>query len=201
MDRKLEQMSLSDINLYDIGNEIQIIGTIWGGKGMSFITPAPNSIETFENIHLMRLTLPEWEQLLRQADLMETEMLLKDETGKLVKTIFRKTQRQIDSALQWFVFKRDEYSCRYCGRSGIPLTVDHIDLWELGGATIIDNLISACKKCNKDRGRMSYVDWINSNTYKTKSKNLSESVKEKNSLVLGELERLKSLRVKNIRSR
>lgn len=197
----MDQIKLSDINIYDIGNEIQIVGTIWGGKGLTFITPGPNSVEDFKDIKLMKLTFSEWETLLRQADLVETEMFAKDPTGKLVKTLFRKTQRQIDAALQWLIFQKDNYSCRYCGRTGIPLTVDHIDLWEDGGATIEDNLISACRKCNKDRGRMKYEDWIVSDTYLKKSVNLSSAVIIANAKVLDTLEDLKSKRVQHIRSR
>lgn len=197
----METIQLKDINLYDIGNTIQIAGTIWSGNGQCFITLIPGKTETFENLKIMPLDLSEWETLLKQADTLETEMFAKDETGKLVKILFRKSQRQIDSFLQWAAFKRDNYSCRYCGRTGIPLTVDHIDLYENGGATILENLVSACRSCNKDRGRMEYADWLNSDQYKKRSNNLTTEVKKQNNDLLNNLEDLKTKRVLNVRTR
>jgi 5-methylcytosine-specific restriction endonuclease McrA len=34
------------------------------------------------------------------------------------------------------------------------------------GASVEDNLITACRKCNKTRGNMLYEDWLNSDYYK-----------------------------------
>lgn len=192
----MQEIRLEDINLLDIGNSIQISGTIWSGKGMSFITPGPNSTETFDNIKLMKLTLSEWEKLIKQADNVEVEMFKQDPTGKVIKTIYRKSQRQIDSVIQWRVFQRDKYTCLYCGRTGIPLTVDHILLWEKGGPTTIKNLVSACRACNKDRGNMEYDEWIESAIYKKKSINLNKEQQQANiNRILDLIEIAKDLRV------
>jgi hypothetical protein len=197
----MQTISLGDINLLDIGNNIQIAGTIWSGNDTHFVTLFPDKKEDFLDLKVMPLSLDEWLQILKQTDILETEIFAKDPTGRLVKTIFRKTQRQIDSYVQWAVFQRDQYSCRYCGRTGIPLTVDHVDLWENGGASIVINLLSACKSCNKDRGNMEYDAWISSNTYKNKSKNLSETSKQANLAVITLLPELRSKRVVHVRSR
>ena len=197
----MEEIKLSDIDIHDFGSNIQIAGTIWTGKGQSFITLVPNKKDNLSNLKIMPLTLPEWETLLRQTDLLETEMLAKDSTGKIVKIIYRKTQRQIDAYLQWAVFKRDNYTCRYCGRTGIPLTIDHIDLWENGGATIMENLLSSCRSCNKDRGKIEYDVWLKSPVYLRKSTNLSTLVKQENENLVLQLPHLKTLRVYHVRSR
>lgn len=196
----MNELRLEDINILDIGNTIQIAGTIWAGNGVCFITPGPNSVEDFSDIKLLKLSVEDWEKFLRQSDLLETEILSNDASG-IKKILYRKSQRQIDSVMQWVVFQRDNYTCRYCGRTGLPLTVDHVDLWEEGGATIPDNLISACKKCNKDRGRMQYSDWLNSEVYVKVSASLPEEVMKKNLEVLYDFSRLQTLRVKNIRTR
>ena len=197
----MKQIKLSDINLLDIGNEIQICGTVWSGKGVCFVTQFPNKNEDLSELQKLLLSLNDWQTFLRQTDLLETEMFTPDENGIIVKTIFRKSQRQIDNYIQWAVFERDNYKCRYCGRTGIPLTVDHIDLYEEGGATTKENLISACKNCNKDRGRMSYDEWLKSPKYLKISRNLSTIDRQNNLDILPTIENLKSLRVKNIRTR
>lgn len=190
------------IPLLEIGNTYQIAGTIWANASESFVTLFPEKVvDALEDLYFTPMTLENWETFLRQTDLLETEIFGVDKTGKLVKAIVRKTQRSIDSFMQWRVFKRDNYTCRYCGRTGIPLTVDHIDLWENGGATIEDNLLSACKSCNKDRGRMEYEDWLSSPLYQKRATALLPETRVLNEDVLKILPALRSKRVKNIRSR
>lgn len=83
-------------------------------------------------------------------------------------------------------------SARYCGKEG-PLTVDHVILWENGGATVEDNLISACSKCNKTRGRMEYKDWINSDEYSSKMRGLEITIRVRNLNLIGDLDRLRAI--------
>lgn len=196
----MEKIKLSDINLYSIGVTIQIAGTLWCGEGKCFVTLLPDKKEDLSNLKLLPMTLEDWEKFLRQTDLLETEILQQDPSGKIVKAIYRKSQRQIDSYLQWACFKRDDYKCRYCHRE-VPLTVDHIVLFEEFGPTIELNLLSSCRSCNKDRGRMQYEDWLNSDIYKRKSQNLPEEVKETNLKKLDDIPEIKRMLVKNIRRR
>jgi 5-methylcytosine-specific restriction endonuclease McrA len=86
----------------------------------------------------------------------------------------RKSQRQIDSKVQWDCFRRDKYKCVYCNRDDVPLTIDHIMTWENGGPTTVENLVTACKKCNKTRGNTPYGDWLESDYYKQVSKNVPQ---------------------------
>lgn len=196
----MDEISLGDINLYDIGNEIQTAGTIWTGKGLSFVTLLPGKDEDLSNLKKLPMELSDWQRFLKQTDILETEIFQQDSSG-ITKTLLRKTQRQIDAYIQWDIFARDNYTCRYCGRTRIPLTVDHVDLWEDGGATIVANLLTACRNCNKTRGRQKYEAWLNSPDYKQRSNNLSETVKQANQAVVSTLPQLYSLRVTHIRSR
>lgn len=50
------------------------------------------------------------------------------------------------------IFKRDQYKCAYCGRSDLPLTIDHIIPRSKGGADSWENLITACFRCNSIKG-------------------------------------------------
>ena len=196
----MKTIKLDDINIHDIGNSIQISGTLWSGKGISFITLLPQKDVELGDISILPLTLDEWKTLIKQTDVLETEMLRQDSSG-ITKILFRKSQRQLDSYMQWAVFKRDNYTCRYCGHTGVPLTVDHIILWEEGGPTIEENLLSACRGCNKDRGNMQYENWVSSPVYMNKSRNLPVDVREANINIIPQLDHLKSLCFTHTRSR
>lgn len=50
------------------------------------------------------------------------------------------------------VFRRDNYTCQYCGRHDPPLTVDHILPKRLGGKHIWTNVVAACPSCNHRKG-------------------------------------------------
>jgi hypothetical protein len=197
----MDTIKLSDLDIHDLGIEIQIAGLVWTGKDHAFVTQFPGKNEDLSNLKTMPMDLAEWESLLRQTDICETEILQQDPTGHIVKALYRRTQRSIDAYVQWAVFQRDHYTCRYCGRTGIPLTVDHIDLWEIGGATIQDNLVSACRSCNKHRGRIPYEQWIHSAYYRQISANLPEEVKVQNETLVALLPDLERQRVIHIRTR
>ena len=46
------------------------------------------------------------------------------------------------------VFRRDEYTCQYCGRHTKQLTLDHVVPRYKGGRHIWENVVSACIPCN-----------------------------------------------------
>ena len=51
------------------------------------------------------------------------------------------------------ILKRDAYTCQYCGRNGGErMTIDHIVPRSLGGRTIWENVVSACRACNLRKG-------------------------------------------------
>lgn len=50
------------------------------------------------------------------------------------------------------VFRRDDYTCRLCGRRGGPLEVDHIVPVARGGENDPDNLQTLCRGCNRRKG-------------------------------------------------
>jgi hypothetical protein len=196
----MKKVLLKEINLLDVGNEIQLVGGLYQGQGKNFLVIFPDEDVEGKETVAMPLTLTEWEQFLKQSDLMETEVFANDPSG-IKKAIVRKSQRQIDGNLQWSVFRRDGYKCRYCGRTGVPLTIDHIDRWENGGATVQENLFSACRPCNRTRGNMEYEEWIKSPEYLKSSQGLDELIKHFNLDMVNNLPHLRTLRVSHIRSR
>ena len=50
------------------------------------------------------------------------------------------------------VFRRDNYTCQYCGRRDLPLTLDHILPKHLGGGHTWTNVVTACPACNHRKG-------------------------------------------------
>jgi 5-methylcytosine-specific restriction endonuclease McrA len=50
------------------------------------------------------------------------------------------------------IFRRDHYTCQYCGKSGPNLTVDHVVPQRLGGKSTWENLVTACARCNHKKG-------------------------------------------------
>lgn len=177
----METKELHGLNLLEFGDTIQIAGIIMNSSDKSYLIPLPN--DEILDITTLPLNSEEWKIFLRQTDILEVEVLADDGDG-LKKAILRKSARQVDAGVTWRVYKRDEYKCRYCGKDDLPLTIDHLVLWEDGGPTIEENLLSSCKKCNKKRGNMSYADWLESDRYKKVSVNLDETIKMMNRDIL-----------------
>lgn len=190
-------MKLKDINILDVGNTILMAGAIFtdGDRALLCYFPEEDKSLTPE---VMDMTQEDWQTFLRQTDVMETEIIAKASDGSLCKAIYRKSQRQIDASVSWRVFKRDGYSCRYCGKDDVPLTVDHLVLWEDGGPSTVENMVSACKKCNKLRGNTKYEDWLTSPRYRQVSSGLTEAMRASNLKLIDEI---KSIHRVHIRTR
>jgi 5-methylcytosine-specific restriction endonuclease McrA len=50
------------------------------------------------------------------------------------------------------VFNRDQYTCQYCGRQAKELTLDHVIPRRRDGEHAWENVVSACKICNRHKG-------------------------------------------------
>lgn len=61
----------------------------------------------------------------------------------------QRSSRSIPSNVRQAVLDRDDYLCRYCGRRSQTMEVDHIIPVSQGGASTLDNLVTACRKCNR----------------------------------------------------
>ena len=54
---------------------------------------------------------------------------------------------------KWEVFRRDGYSCQYCGtRDRQQLTIDHVTPRHRGGRHVWENVVAACPACNRRKG-------------------------------------------------
>lgn len=63
-------------------------------------------------------------------------------------------RRAISKTLRFEVFKRDAFTCQYCGGKApeVVLHVDHIEPHAKGGSDEMVNLITACAACNGGKG-------------------------------------------------
>jgi len=62
-------------------------------------------------------------------------------------------RRSTGKRLRFEVFKRDYFTCRYCGAQppDVVLVVDHVLPIASGGSNTLDNLITACAACNQGK--------------------------------------------------
>ena len=69
-------------------------------------------------------------------------------------------RKSISKTTRFEVFKRDSFTCQYCGRSApdVVLEVDHIVPVAEGGTNDILNLITSCKDCNRGKGKKKLSD-------------------------------------------
>ncbi len=50
------------------------------------------------------------------------------------------------------VFRRDNFTCQYCGVQSNHLTIDHVIPRHRGGTHTWNNVVSACPTCNRRKG-------------------------------------------------
>ena len=69
-------------------------------------------------------------------------------------------RKSISKKLRFEVFKRDAFTCQYCGRTApdVVLEVDHINPVANGGDNDLMNLITSCYECNRGKGKRLLTD-------------------------------------------
>jgi len=148
----------------DMGNVYQMSGMMFQGKGenmMLFFPPITVDedkvgFEFLDNDWLVHMpTDEEWSTIVARSD----DPLYYDNLRKIW---LRKFQRAISGNVQQKVWARDNFMCMYCHREmgEVQLTVDHFIPLELGGENHMGNYISACRRCNKDKGKIHPKTWL-----------------------------------------
>jgi len=64
-------------------------------------------------------------------------------------------RKAISKGTRFEVFKRDGFTCRYCGAQppAVVLVIDHIDPVANGGDSKMLNLVTSCEACNQGKGK------------------------------------------------
>ena len=67
-------------------------------------------------------------------------------------------RKPISPKIRFEVFKRDHFTCRYCGRTTpqVILEIDHIVPVAEGGTDDTENLVTACYECNRGKGAIPF---------------------------------------------
>jgi hypothetical protein len=141
-----------EIPTEEVGDTWQLSGVIYdnGHSAVGMMLPFVDESVTDLPGRLAFPTDEQWQAFLKQAD---------DPVTPIGKAFVRKSTRQIDESIKWRVYKRDNYTCRYCGKDGVPMTVDHYLAQKFGGKTTFDNLLTSCRPCNKRKGHMTVDEW------------------------------------------
>ena len=63
------------------------------------------------------------------------------------------TRKSIPKSVRFEVFKRDRFTCQYCGAAApdVILEVDHIKPVSKGGGNDLLNLVTSCRDCNRGK--------------------------------------------------
>lgn len=66
----------------------------------------------------------------------------------------------ISKKTRFEVFKRDQFTCQYCGASApeVILEIDHIKPVSKGGTNDILNLVTSCRNCNRGKSKNELSD-------------------------------------------
>lgn len=162
---------LFNVPIHEFGNQFEISGVILqhGAKRLTLLFP---TVDNQVIVETHTPTTEEWGELLNQLDTCNVVVNTGD--NKLPKIIVRKTERIIDQHVMWNVFRRDGYRCQYCNANHVPLTIDHVICWEDLGATTENNLITACRKCNKTRGNTEFIKWLSTPYLESKMLNFHD---------------------------
>ena len=139
------------------------------------------------NVESMYVTPDEWQAIFDQMDSIPVEAWVQYGDEKPAMSIVRKCERQINTNTNWAVYRRDNFCCRWCGNDQVPLSVDHLITWEMGGPSIEENLVSSCRKCNNVRGNMPLEEWLKCAEYKKRNKFLTEEQKFANIRLLTDI--------------
>ncbi len=135
----------------DIGSLLKIDGLVVSGGGASAVLLLPTaSSEVGMAVRMnaaIYLSDEEWSDYIRRSD--NPEVLVGN-----AKVFHRKVRYEISGAVQQKIWVADGLKCMYCDKKmgDVQLTIDHFIPLELGGQNNDKNYLSACRRCNKDKG-------------------------------------------------
>jgi hypothetical protein len=89
-----------------------------------------------------------WQRVSYEADLDDE---VKEFEDKFIKSRLYNTDIKLWGEIRIRIFKRDNYTCKYCKVVGGILEVDHIRPISKGGTNLDVNLTTSCRTCNRQK--------------------------------------------------
>lgn len=91
--------------------------------------------------------------------------VLNDTDPRKIQVVYSKEGFQRPPVAEWqvlrsTVFERDGYTCVYCGARDVELHCDHVMPASRGGEHSLDNLVTACAKCNRSKHDRTPEEWL-----------------------------------------
>lgn len=146
----------------DLGSELRIAGVLFQGRGTDLIALLPGGQDPTPGLILdvIHPTAEEWSDIIRQTD--NPEIFVLDVDGH-TKVLQRKAANAVSGEVQQAIWARDDCACVFCGRrmgeAHVVLSIDHWVPLELGGKNEWRNYLTACTRCNKNKGSMEPRDF------------------------------------------
>lgn len=159
MSDQLDHADFFGWEMHELGNDVQIKGVVIGDRSRQVILYLPGEAPLVLT-EIPHMETPSAEQL--QAWLQATDdprFEEKDPSG-VTKAIHRKMTRHVDQELMWKTYRRDNFTCQYCGAIDRALTYDHWIPQTIGGETTLENGVTSCRTCNKRKGHMLPEVWV-----------------------------------------
>lgn len=94
-------------------------------------------------------------------ELLDAGLIAKHSDGGEILFSYGFGRRRISKweALRSAIFRRDNFTCQYCGSRQEPLHCDHIVPVSRGGSNDESNLKTACKPCNLSKHDKTPEEW------------------------------------------
>jgi hypothetical protein len=146
-----------NIKIEDLGDTWKLEGIVIGNGHDALTMLMPEATLTPGRSMIWQPTVEDLEAWLKQSD--DPVTTIADRSNPIGYAVVRKASRQLDQGVAWACYARDNYTCVYCGKSGIPLTYDHYLAQKFGGQTTMGNGRTSCRKCNKMKGHMTIDEW------------------------------------------
>lgn len=181
----MKKIPFEEFDPKKIGGSVHLVGTVWKDYASGEIYIAP--LWTDLNINHGNLNLIEADhfdniKIINEAWLLEAK---RNEgfQGRATKVALIRAQKQVEPRLMWQVYRRDKYTCVYCGDSENAMTYDHYVPRSLGGPTNVENGRTACKNCNLLKGDMKPEDWLISDRLNERKKFIQKVITKKQNVI------------------
>lgn len=168
-----EVRPIDDERIVDLCHDSYLVGSVWATRkaGITYILPVTPDQEINASDFTV-FVLNDWSH----AEFVNAAMLERSRhyslRGKVTTNVVRRMKNNVEHKIVWKVFRRDNFTCQYCGDDESPMTFDHFIPESLGGATTIENGRTCCRVCNHHKGSLEPAEWLQSQALAKRKKYL-----------------------------